>query len=57
MGLIVNCKKTMLLAVLLNLDAQPIPSILIYAKSDFSEEGPSFQYFERDIPWTAKSNI
>ena len=44
MGLTINCKKTKLLAVLPDADAQPPAPILLHAESDPIEVVPSFQY-------------
>ena len=44
MGLTIKCKKTKLLAVLPDADAQPPAPILLHAESDPIEVVPSFQY-------------
>ena len=44
MGLTINCKKTKLLAVLPDADAQLPAPILLHAESDPIEVVPSFQY-------------
>ena len=57
MGLTINFKKTKLVAVLPDADAEPPSRILLHAESDSIEVVPFFQYLGCFVSNVCPSNI